>query len=123
MTWKTAGQLVREMVERLERKGLGTTVKAEPSQVSAGRNGAGQTIDGNRWRGGKGAGYTRPETSSGVQTKSSVIAGHAVTNPQELLNRSELQKKLRAFPCFVGYHETSWSRLDPAEGSTGMFPP
>lgn len=37
-----------EMVERLERKGLGTVAETAPSQVSAGRKGAGQTIE-NRW--------------------------------------------------------------------------
>ncbi len=46
MTWKTAGQLVRECVARLERKGLGAVAEAAPSQVRAGRNGAGQTVDG-----------------------------------------------------------------------------
>ena len=46
MTWKTAGELVREMVARLERKGLGTVADAAPSQLRAGRNGAGQTVDG-----------------------------------------------------------------------------
>lgn len=45
MTWKTAGELVWEMVARLERKGLGT-VDAAPSQVSAGGIGAGQTVEG-----------------------------------------------------------------------------
>jgi hypothetical protein len=46
MTWKTAGELVWEMVDRLERKGLGEVAETAPSQVSAGRGGAGQTIDG-----------------------------------------------------------------------------
>lgn len=45
MTWKTAGQLVMEMVERLERKGLGEVAETAPSQVSV-REDAGQTIDG-----------------------------------------------------------------------------
>jgi hypothetical protein len=46
MTWKTAGQLVRECVARLERKGLGTVADAAPSQVRAGEISAGQTVDG-----------------------------------------------------------------------------
>ena len=46
LTWKTAGELVWEMVARLKRKGLGTVAETAPSQVSAGRGGAGQTIDG-----------------------------------------------------------------------------
>lgn len=46
MTWKTAGQLVRECVARLERKGLGTVADAAPSQVRAGGLSAGQTVDG-----------------------------------------------------------------------------
>ena len=46
MTWKTAGQLVRETVARLERKGLGAVADAAPSQVRAGGRGAGQTVDG-----------------------------------------------------------------------------
>ena len=37
------------MVARLERKGLGTVAETAPSQVSAGRGGAWQTIDGGRW--------------------------------------------------------------------------
>ncbi len=56
MTWKTAGQLVRETVARLERKGLGAVADTAPSQVRAGGIGAGQTVDGGsrvigiRWR-------------------------------------------------------------------------
>ena len=46
MTWKTAGQLVRECVARLERKGLGTVADAAPSQLRAGEVSAGQTVDG-----------------------------------------------------------------------------
>ena len=46
MTWKTAGELVWEMVARLERKGLGTVADAAPSQARAGRFSAGQTVDG-----------------------------------------------------------------------------
>lgn len=46
MTWKTAGQLVKEAVARLERKGLGAVADAAPSQVRAGESGAGQTFDG-----------------------------------------------------------------------------
>lgn len=49
MTWKTAGQLVRECVARLERKGLGAVADAAPSQVSVREVDAGQTIDGGRW--------------------------------------------------------------------------
>ena len=45
MTWKTGGQLVMEMVERLERKGLAEVAETAPSQVSV-REDAGQTIDG-----------------------------------------------------------------------------
>ncbi len=47
MTWKTAGELVREMVARLERKGLGTVAESAPSQwrVTGGTD-ASQTVDG-----------------------------------------------------------------------------
>lgn len=47
MTWKTAGQLVRECVARLERKGLGTVAESAPSQVRVtGGTDASQTVDG-----------------------------------------------------------------------------
>lgn len=47
MTWKTAGQLVRECVARLEGKGLGTVAESAPSQwrVTGGTD-ASQTING-----------------------------------------------------------------------------
>ena len=45
LTWKTAGQLVRECVARLERKGLGTVAESAPNQVRAGEV-ASQTVDG-----------------------------------------------------------------------------
>jgi hypothetical protein len=46
VTWKTAGQLVRETVARLERKGLGAVADAAPSQARAGGLSAGQTVGG-----------------------------------------------------------------------------
>ena len=48
MTWKTAGELVWEMVARLERKGLGTVAETAPSQLRVTGEDAGQTIE-RRW--------------------------------------------------------------------------
>ncbi len=84
MTWKTAGQLVRECVARLERKGLGAVADAAPSQVRAGGNGAGQTVDGG----------------------SRVIGIRG-----------------RAILCLIGHDEKRVRhQLDPAKGSTSIFP-
>ena len=124
MTWKTAGQLVRECVARLERKGLGTVADAAPSQVRAGGNGAGKPVDGgSRVIFENGVRDTFTRHGQRATTKTSVIRRGINRPTRYLLVLTKTGNLGRAFLCLIGHDEKRvWHRLDPNWGSTSIFP-